>query len=541
MPKSKKKSKKPPAKKLASELEEFSPEEIDRILAEKSLHEFVKQAWHVIEPATEYCDNWHIEAICEHLQAVSAGTIKQILFNVPPGTMKSLLVNVFWPAWEWGPNKHAEKRFMFSSYSEDLSMRDSVKCRDLLCSEWFQTRWSLELSVDQNTKGKFQNTKRGWRMIGSVKGKGIGEHPDYMCCDDPHNTSEIESDQERQNVVNWIDNTFSTRGVSRKAAKVLIMQRLHVQDASGHVLSKGGWIHICLPMRYECPAKTQQPDGSWKIVPRMTKTPLGWTDPRTKEGELLWPKLYSEETLQVLETNLGQYGTAGQLQQRPTPRGGGMFKRVWFEILKECPALGKIVRYWDKAGTEGGLGARTATILMAEFKDETVLNEKLKKKWIVLDSKAWRVASAEREAIMQQTATLDKSKWGYVETWVEQEPGSGGKESAEGTVGNMAGFTCKIERVTGSKEVRADPFASQASVSRVKLLIGEWNQEYLDELEHFPVGKLKDLVDASGGAFNKLNGPTGAFSSTEGIRVGGVTTESLPQPDTLSASDLGLD
>jgi predicted phage terminase large subunit-like protein len=544
MPKFKKKpAKKAKVKKLEPiHLEDFDEAEIDRILAEKSFHEFVKQAWHIIEPGQKFCDNWHIEGIAMHLQAVHEGKISQLLINVPPGTMKSLLANVFWPAWVW--TKSPEKRFMFSSYAEELSMRDSVKCRNLILSEWYQDRWPTSISADQNTKGKFQNTKGGWRMVGSIGGRGLGEHPDYNFCDDPHKVKEAESEQERQNVIDWLDGTFSTRGVSRGVRKVLIMQRLHYSDASGHLLEKSGWVHICLPMRYEVPAMKQQPDGTMKLVARMNPTPLGWNDPRKKEGELLWPELYPEEVVNTLEINLGIYHSAGQLQQRPAPRGGGTFKRAWFEILQQPPALQEIVRYWDKSGVKGGSGAQTSGVLIGKYEDTTVTLKAMRTKFIVLDVITCRESAAEREAIIKQTAQTDKPKWGHVTTWVEQEPGSGGKESAEGTVGNLAGFSCKMERVTGSKEVRADPLASQASVGKVKILIGHWNQSFLDELEHFPVGKLKDQVDAAGGGFNKLNSATGAFeSSSELLTTTGNEITKTPDIkfDELTFDNLDLD
>jgi len=624
---------------------------VDRSLAEKSFHEFVRQAWHIVEPSIPFVDNWHLVGLCAHLEAVVDGRIEQLLANVPPGTMKSLLTCVFWPAWTW--TKHPEKRFMFSSYAESLSLRDSQKCRDVISSEWYQKRWPLAMSDAQDTKNKFQNEKGGWRLVGSVGGKGIGEHPDFNCldgktlltsrhgkmsirdiveqrkpvellsynhhskreewrritsyskhagkpcvritistgttiqctkdhpvfvvgkgyiaataveagdrlvseagackldfeivnsveccgtpefvynvgvehnhnyfaegilthncADDIHNVKKAESEQERQNVVDWVDGTFSTRGVSRGVRKVVIMQRLHVQDASGHLLQKGGWEHICLPMRYEAPAWVQQPDGSKVLTPRMEPTCIGWTDPRRVEGELLWPSLYTEEKVQTMEINLGVYHTAGQLQQRPAPRGGGKFKRVWFEILTAIPPLRELVRYWDKSGTKGGTGAQTAGVLMGKYEDASAAIPAMRTKFIVLHVVTCRESAAQREALIKQCAEADRQKYGQVKTWVEQEPGSGGKESAESTVGNLVGFPGYMERVTGSKEVRADPLASQASVGKVKVLAAEWNQSYLDELEHFPVGKLKDMVDATSGAFNKLAVGSGAFGSS---------------------------
>ena len=482
-------------------------------LASRSFYHFVLQGWHVLEPEMPYKDNWHIKAICDHLEAVTDGRIENLLINVPPGTMKSLLVCVFWPAWVWASNPG--KRFMFSSYSEALSLRDSMKTRNLLGSEWYQQRWTLAFSESQDAKGRFDNVAGGWRIVGSVSGKGIGEHPDFQIADDPHNVLQAESDADRQTVTRWVEGVFLVRGVVRGVRRVVIMQRLHQQDASGVLLEKGGWTHICLPMRYEAPQDTVKNGVRMAGQPRMQLTPLGWTDPRKDDGELLWPEVFTESKVATLEVNLGLYAAAGQLQQRPTPRGGGTFRREWFEVLTERPQLNRLVRYWDKAGTKGGSGAESAGVLMGTYTDGAATTPAMREKYIVLDAVVFRKAAAEREAIIKQTAALDAKAYGNVETWVEQEPGSGGKESAESTVGNLAGFVCRIERVTGAKEVRAEPLSSQASVGKVKILAGAYAAQLLDELEYFPMGKLKDMVDAAGGAFNKLAAPA-AFSSADG-------------------------
>ena len=179
-----------------------------------------------------------------------------------------------------------------------------------------------------------------------------------------------------------------------------------------------------------------------------------------------------------------------------------MFKREWFEILKAAPFCTNKVRYWDKAGTAGGDGSRTAGVLQGRTSDG---------QFVILDVIKGRWSATEREAIIKQTAQADGPT---VTVWVEQEPGSGGKESAENTVRNLAGFSCQIERVTGAKEVRAEPFAAQASIKNVKLAPGDWNKEFLDEAEVFPVGRLKDQIDAGAGGFNKLCTPTGAWDTS---------------------------
>ena len=482
-------------------------------LMARELHWFVKGAWHLVEPDVRFYDNWHVRAICSHLEAVTDGRVSNLLINVPPGTMKSLLVNVFWPAWVWATAPG--KQFMHSSYAESLSMRDSLKCRKIVASDWYQDRWPIKFRDDQDTKGLFENAKGGWRMVASIGGRGTGTHPDFLVGDDPHSVMQSESDAERQQVVDWLEGVFLTRGqgMSKNSRRVVVMQRLHMRDAAAVLLEKGGWTHLCFPMRFEAP--TEQ-------GPRMPATPLGFQDPRKAEGELLWPEMFPEERVATLESNLGLYKTAGQLQQRPSPRGGGTFQREWFQVRTTAPACLKLVRYWDKAGTRGGTGAESASVLIGSYVDEGAALPAMREKYAILHASTFRKAAAEREAVIKQQAEIDRSRHGHVTTWVEQEPGSGGKESAEATVGNLAGHACSIERVTGSKETRAEPLASQASVGKVCIVSdgGDWVNRLLDELENFPVGKLKDMVDAAGGAFNKLWAPTGAWSGVAGAHTG---------------------
>src|SRR5262245_21046519 len=280
-----------------------------RRMARKSLYEFVRQGWHEIE-AAPFIDNWHIGIICEHLQAVTAGQIKNLLINIPPGLGKSLLTCVFWPAWEWAIDPTV--RWLFASYDQQLSVRDAVRCRALFSRPWYRAlcKRPFRLTGDQNQKTYYANNHGGYRLSTSIGGHGSGEHPDRIVCDDPHNVQQAESPAERHSVLGWWDQTISTRGVSRNARRVIIMQRLHHEDLSGHVLAQGDFEHICLPMRYE--------------QTHSRSTCLGQPDPRTQEGQLLCPEQFSEAAVARLERSLGSYGTAGQLQQRPVPLGGGM-------------------------------------------------------------------------------------------------------------------------------------------------------------------------------------------------------------------------
>ena len=180
-----------------------------------------------------------------------------MLINVPPRHMKSLLVSVLWPAWEW--IQHPERRWLFSSYAASLSIRDSMKCRTLIESPWYQSFWGdrFALSSDQNTKTRFDNNRSGYRIATSVGGAATGEGGDRIVCDDPHNVQEAESDSIRKTTTDWFDVVMSTRvNDPRTAAKVVVMQRCHQRDLSGHLLAQGGWDHLCLPAEYEGPTRS---------------------------------------------------------------------------------------------------------------------------------------------------------------------------------------------------------------------------------------------------------------------------------------------
>mgnify|MGYP003131852531 FL=1 len=301
-------------------------EDEDRSACEDSLYYFIRAAWHVVEPGKEFYDNWHIEAICEHLEATVTGDIKRLIINIPPRHMKSTICAVMFPVWVW--IKDPSKQFLFSSYARDLSVRDSVKCRRLMQSTWFQSKWGEQFTLtgDQNTKLRFDNDRNGYRLATSVDGATTGEGGDLIVVDDPHNVKQAESDVVRTSVTeDWWDGAMQTRlNNFNTGVFIIIMQRVHENDLCGHILKNDAvndWAHLCLPARYEADH------------PTLSNTPLGFTDPRTEEGELLWPERMGESTLSNLESSMGRYAVAGQMQQRPSPKGGGILKasdwRVW--------------------------------------------------------------------------------------------------------------------------------------------------------------------------------------------------------------------
>lgn len=343
----------------------FSPEtllgavrkERESRLAISSLYEFVKQAWPIVDPAAQFIPSWHIEAICEHLEAVSYGDIRRLLINIPPRHSKSTIVSVMFPAWEW--LRRPEEKFLCASYSGNLSVRDNLKTRRLIQSPWYQERWedSFALAGDQNAKQRFENDKTGYRIATSVGGTATGEGGSRLLLDDPHGAQDAQSDAMREAAIEWFDMVWSTRlNNPKRDAMITIMQRLHERDISGHILEDiGGWEHICIPAEW---------DGKKRY------TSLGEYDPRKKKGELICPDRFGEKEITNLKQLLGTYGTSGQLQQDPTPAEGGILKTKFFKLWphdKALPQFEYILQSYDCAFTEKTSGDPTACTVWAVF------------------------------------------------------------------------------------------------------------------------------------------------------------------------------
>lgn len=399
-------------------------------------------------------------------------------------THNSMTAAVFWPAWEWGPKGLPNVRFIGASHEEGLATRDNRRMRHLVQSEWYQSLWPISLIGDQNAKTYFENDSTGWRQSCPVKSM-TGKRGDRVLWDDPHSVESAISEAHRETTLRVFQETLPTRlNNPDKSAIVIIMQRLHERDVSGLILEEDyGYEHLCLPMEFE-------PD-------RRCVTSIGFQDPRTEEGELLFPERFPPEVVERDKKIMGEYAYSGQMQQRPAPRTGGFFAWENLEIVQDHPPLKRTLRYWDKAGTDDG-GARTAGVKMGMTQDG---------QFIVLDVVKGQWSASKREPVIRQTAESDGRN---VHVWVEQEPGSGGKESAESTVRNLAGFTVRAERATGDKVVRAEPYSVQVEAGNVKLLKGDWNREFIEEHKSFPVGRFKDQIDAAAGAFNKINRPSRA-------------------------------
>lgn len=466
-------------------LEDEAIDDEERGLCAQSLATFARLAWPVLEPATPLKWGWALDAMCEHLEAVSRGEIKRLLLNVPPGSMKSLLTGVIWPAWEWGPLDRQELRYLGTAHKQDLAVRDSTKCRRLIQSAWYQRLWPVDLVGDQNAKTKFENARTGFREAMAFTSL-TGSRGDRVILDDPHSVDDANSIVKLEGDIMTFREALPSRVNNDESAIVIVMQRLHERDVSAVALDLG-YDHLCLPMRYE--------DGRSRWV-------VGKGDPRKREGELMFPERFPEAQVEELERTLGAYATAGQLQQRPAPREGGLFQHSWFQPISALPAdLDRTVRAWDLAATKKSTSNDpdwTAGVRMSRTRSGL---------FIIEHCRRFRGSPMEVEASLLSTAKADGSR---VTVRLAQDPGQAGKAQAEQLVRKLAGYPVKVERPTGDKATRAAPFAAQAEAGNVRILVtgdpvaDAWIQPFIDELCLFPAAAHDDQVDAAADAFNEL-------------------------------------
>lgn len=401
----------------------------------------------------------HLTLIRQHLENVTSGDCKRLMIFVPPRHGKSEMVTIRYPVWRL--KNQPEIRVIIGAYNQTLANKFSRKARRIAGGQ-------LSINTERKAVEDWETEQGGGVRAVGVGGGITGQGGDIIIIDDPvKNREEANSQVYRDKVWDWYTDDLFTRQ-EPGASIILIMTRWHEDDLAGRLLSQEAekWEVISLP------AIAEDED----LLKREIGAPL-------------CPERFDLDALQNIKETLGNSWYA-LYQQRPLAPEGGMFKRAWFKIVPAVPEGAERVRYWDKAGTADG-GAYTVGVLLAKVDKTFYVEDVIRGQW----------AAAERERVIEQTAVIDGKK---VKIWVEQEPGSGGKESAEATIKRLAGFTAKADKVTGDKVIRAEPLAAQAEIGKVHIVKAPWNSGYLNELTSFPQGAYKDQVDGTSGAFNKM-------------------------------------
>jgi len=436
---------------------------------------YIPLAWNVIEPATEFLSNWHIDLMAEYLEACYSREITRLIINVPPRYMKSIAVTVAFPTWAW--TKDPALRFQTASYSQSLSTKHSKDRRDIVASPWYQGIWGddFQLTDDQNQKTEFENSAKGVMIATSVGGTSTGKGGDFLIVDDPHNPREAESDVQRQSAIEWFDQTFSTRlNDKRRGVIIVVMQRLHERDLTGHLLSgTEKWDHLCLPAVAEKHTVVNFPSG--RQVER-------------EDQSLLWPEREGPEQIASMQGRLGSYGFAGQYQQSPSPREGGMVKRDWWRRFTNPPVFDKLIQSWDLA-----------------FKGTTDSDWVVGQVWGMAGANAYLVdqvrgkmdISETIRAIIDMTAKHPKTRAKYVED----------KANGPAVIALLKNRIPGLIPVNpeGGKIVRANAVAPFIESGNVYLADdAPWVLDFIEEWAVFPAGANDDQVDAASQALNQL-------------------------------------
>lgn len=480
----------------------------------KSFPDFIKAAWKYVKPAEAYRHNWHIDGIAEHLAAVTASDIHRLQVWVPPGTMKSLTVSVFWHAWEWTTNPWI--RYWSASYGAGLAGRLSAMSRDLMLTDWYQARWPIRFTRD--AEHYYGNAMGGTRLATAPEATGSGEHGHRIMIDDPINAKDADATSKvtLNTVKEWYDGVVSSRGLDGVEtpdgteidhARVIIMQRLHEEDLAAHVLELEDWVVLCCPERYEDNHPYAWRGRAGYRSDEDVGSIIGEGDPR-EENELLWPVRRGEKASDVMARQLRDRAP-GQLQQRPAPREGQMLLRTWW-------------RFYDPKIMQDA--ARRPACHAVVISCDTPLRDKETNDRVAIQ--AWGVKGADRYLLdltkghlsssKAKRAILEMSK--YVRKmypkaahYVLIENAGYGPELIIDLKRELTGVTKISPTNDGDKVLRADS-ASDAlefgncwlpgvgggadeTLGPVKIASADVT-EFIDELAIFDNGKYDDQVDA---------------------------------------------
>jgi predicted phage terminase large subunit-like protein len=453
--------------------------DLDKVRAElcrRRFFEFFKVFWPEIVP-DELVINGHLEYICNELQSVververREESLYDLLINVPPGSSKTTVATILLPAWAWV--RDASLRIISGSYSQSLSTSHAVKSRDVLKSDKFQRYYGhlFEFKHDQDNKTDYQNTKGGDRVATSVGGTITGKHAHLLIVDDPINPKKAASETERNNANEWLDKTLSTRKVDKKVtATILIMQRLHENDCSGHWLKKDNkrLKHICLPAELSDNVSPIEAIGLYK------------------DG-LLDPVRMDRATLANQKVDLGSEAYAGQFSQMPSPEEGSIIKKAWF----------KKITFQEFSNIQGKK--------VVDFFADTAYTAEQKNDPTGLLATVYIAPNLyilDREAVLKELPDLLKyvpsfaAKNRYTsESRIMVEPKASGKSVVQSLKAWTAMNVMELPPPVDDKPTRAASIAAYLEAGRCFLIEAAWNEAFLQQVGAFPRGEHDEDVD----------------------------------------------
>lgn len=470
--------------------------EAEYLKASQSLYNYLIVAWQWFDPAP-FKSNWHLEAICDHVQACFEGEFLDLVVTVPPRCCKSSIISVAFPTWAWGPAGYPETKFITAAYNDRLATRDAVKSRRLLLQPWYRTGWGKEFDLlgDTNQKTRYENNKNGYRISTSVRGLGTGEGYDVLIVDDALNARNANSEAELEALESWWGGTMSTRKNDVATSRTIVIgQRLTERDLPGLAIASGDYVHLNLPMEYE--PKT------------FVYSPLAWQDPRKEEGEVLWKERFPPKELEKLKKKLGPYGTAAQLQQRPSPASGGLIKvDEWLRYYGTLPDdLEAWAIAWDTSVTDFAHSDYSVGQCWGRKGSSLYLIDQVRKKMGI-------------EQLLPEMIRF-RNKFPYVNA-VLIEVSANGQAAIDMLKKRVPGITPVYpQKEGGSKEARLAALVPEFAAGNVILPMKEYNpwvESFIHELRMFPKGSNDDTIDAAVYAISYLLKNYRVVANLEGI------------------------
>ena len=459
---------------------QLTKQEIISELCKRSFYRFTLEAFKTLHNGQELTENWHIKLICDRLQEELERILRgeerkqHLIINIPPRTLKSELVNVFFSVYCWV--RESSIKFISSSYAASLSIDLSTKARRLIESDWFIEHFEhVKISKDENTKSKYTTPEGGLRYCTSTGGAVTGMGADIIVIDDPQNPQLARSEVERENANTFFNETLRSRlNQPEIGVFIVIMQRLHENDLTGMLLKKEPeeWEHICLPA-----------EDSVNVIPSKLR--------ENYQDGLLFANRLSKKVLASFQIGLGSYGYSGQYGQLPSPSDGGILKGKWFNIINaikdengERISLDSLEWnfFLDTAYTQKQENDPTA-LLAASFYDGKLYIRRIKE------------ARLEFPELVKFIPDFCISNGYSRQSIIYVEPKASGKSVVQYLKSNVSMNIMEGETPTTDKVSRANSISAFIEAGNCYLIEGEWNESFLNQVNAFPNGLHDDQID----------------------------------------------
>lgn len=424
---------------------------------------------------------WHLQQVIEIGEATRRGEVYATIAMPPRHGKTVTLAHLL----AWRTLFDPACLNFYATFGADLSMHTSRMVRRLARAA--HVPLSEEAQAVQDWRTVLDGGLKATSVGGDVTGRGCNSG--LIIADDLiKGRAEAESKLVRDRAWDWFRDDLMSR-LEPGASLIVNATRWHEDDVIGRLQQDPlglKWIHLVMPA----------------VIGPDNKP----ADERTDDdARPLWPGVYDLDRYARIRLR-GEHGWWSLYQQQPFPKGGKLFSKSWFTVVDQSPSGGRAVRGWDLAATKDGDGAATCGVKIRQVGGA-----------YFVEDVAWlRGSPHEVEKLIVETAARDGVG---VTQDLPQDPGQAGKSQKAYIASKLAGYNVRFSPETGSKETRAEPFAAQAQAGNVMVVRANWNDPLFDELEAFPVGRMKDRVDGCSRAFAALvrkvaTTPHGGFGGT---------------------------